>query len=96
MIGAELILTIALGTSAAADGITTQRALNRCVTCYEINPLVRGPLLWPALTGGTTGAIWATRELKKRKSKWWWVVPAVSIVGHSIAARHNIGKMGKR
>jgi hypothetical protein len=88
----EIVLGVALIGSSVADGLSTRAVLSRCPppTCWERNPLTAGKMLWPALAGGTTAAVLATRELKRRGKKWWWVIPAVGIVGHSLAARNNM------
>jgi hypothetical protein len=93
VIGGDLLLVIALGASTAADGLSTQRALSRCPppACYERNPITAGKMLWPALAGGTTGAVFASRELRKRgHGRWAQFILVGGTVAHAWAVQNNL------
>jgi len=83
----KLFWSLAAGSQAATafDVYTTRRALNRCVTCYEANPVMQpfmqnNPAAYTASLGLSAASIYGSKVLKERKSRWWWV-PMVSQIG---------------
>jgi hypothetical protein len=80
-----------------ADGITTQRALNRCPTvCWEANPVAR-PFVeagWPGQIAGGTAFLAAEVGLqyllhRKGHHRWERSVPVVLITYSTTSAIHN-------
>jgi hypothetical protein len=80
-----------------ADGITTQRALNRCPTvCSEANPLAR-PFVdagWPGQIAGGTAVLAAAVGLqyllhRKGHHRWERSFPVVLITYSTTSAIHN-------
>lgn len=83
----KLFWTLAAGVQAATiyDVNTTIRTLDRCVTCYEANPIMK-PFVrnttaaYGAGLGLSAVSIYGSRKLKEKGSRWWWV-PLVGQIG---------------
>jgi hypothetical protein len=92
----KIFWTLAAGAQAAAvyDAETTLKALRRCPSCYEANPIMR-PFVgsrsgaYGATMGFSALSTYGSRELKKRGSRWWWA-PMVGQIGlHTALAIRN-------
>ena len=84
--------------SVGLDVGSTLYVYPRCQPCVETNPLARPFVDRPALlVGGAVilsgGVVLGTRALKRRGSKWWYVVPVVATAWHLAAARQNLQQM---
>ena len=87
--------TVVIGVAATVDGVSTDRLLRRCPTCYEMNPLFpRRPSTKRIFLTGA-GIIAAERGL----IAWGWkkpwvrkvnkVIVGVHLAGHTYFAIHN-------
>jgi len=92
-----MALYAGFAASVGADVASTVRFRATCPTCYETNvlmhPLVEagpGPLVAAStlLAGGT---VWLSEYLRRQPAteRVWWLVPALSTVGHFVAAWQN-------
>ena len=91
----ELLLAGSIA-STTYDVETSFRAFDRCISCYEGNPVLRPfadsrTKMYVFQSGLNAGLGYTSWQLKKDGSKWWWV-PLVANIGiHVAAATHNKG-----
>lgn len=92
----RLFWTLTAGAHAAAvyDMETTIRALRRCPSCYEANPVMR-PLMdsrssaYAAGLGLSAVSAYGSFKLKERGSRWWWAPLAGQIGLHVVLGIRN-------
>ncbi len=81
--------------SAILDVESTFYSLDRCSNCVEGNPVVapfvnKGKLTTYAFYGAvTTGVIYGSYILKKRRFKYWWTPIILGTVVHFLASRND-------
>lgn len=81
------------------DVESTYFTLDRCKTCYELNPVMRPfveagrPSLYAVQGLIDAGVIFASYKMKKQDSKFrkvWWVMPVAVTAGHLVAGTVNM------
>lgn len=93
----EHLLLGLLGGTALGDYGTTVAGLHQGL--HEGNPLMKpfadhGAIPLALAEAGLTGITsMAAHQLRKDGSKWWWVPPALGILGHGFAIQHNLKAM---
>lgn len=78
---------------------STYLALDRCETCYELNPIMRPfveagkPQLYAVQGLIDAGVIYVSYKMKKQDSKlkkMWWLLPVAVTAGHLVAGTNNM------
>jgi len=93
-----IINSVMVGTT-VYDIESTYLVLDRCETCYELNPIMRPfveagrPQLYVIQGLIDAGIIYTSYKMKKQDSKFkkiWWVLPVSVIVVHLVVGTSNM------
>jgi hypothetical protein len=87
-------LTAATQAATIYDLHTTRSAMQRCQSCYELNPVMRPfvastPAALSAGLGLSSASIYGAFKLKKKGFRYWWVPLAAPIAVHTAAGIRN-------
>src|SRR3989338_7172205 len=93
-----IINSVMVGTT-VYDIESTYLVLDRCQTCYELNPIMRPfveagrPQLYAIQGLIDAGVIYTSYQMKKLDGKFkkiWWILPVAVTAGHIVAGTGNM------
>ncbi|MBI2062513.1 MAG: hypothetical protein HYT64_02390 [Candidatus Yanofskybacteria bacterium] len=90
------IVNITFVGSSIYDVESTFYVLNKCSTCSEKWPLMKSfvragkPATYGIIIGADAAIVGSSYWLKKKKNKFWFILPVALAATHTIAGTHNI------